>query len=150
MNYLIKRILGMVSVSIVCLPVISAYAQDDTGVLEEIIVTAQKRQQSLQDVPISVSVLSGAKLEEANIELGYRADMRDYGVGIQILKDLKLNRVRLLTNNPKKADSFVLYGYELQLVSQEPLVAPSNPHNAKYLETKREKMGHLLESEELR
>jgi outer membrane receptor protein involved in Fe transport len=68
MNYLIKRILGMVSVSIVCLPVISAYAQDDTGVLEEIIVTAQKRQQSLQDVPISVSVLSGAKLEEANIE----------------------------------------------------------------------------------
>jgi outer membrane receptor protein involved in Fe transport len=68
MNYLIKRIVGMVSVSIVCLPVISAYAQEDTGVLEEIIVTAQKRQQSLQDVPISVSVLSGAKLEEANIE----------------------------------------------------------------------------------
>ena len=68
MSHVIKRIAGMVLVSIVSLPFISAYAQEDTGILEEIVVTAQKRQQSLQDVPISVSVLTGDKIVEAGID----------------------------------------------------------------------------------
>ena len=67
MSHVIKRIAGMVLVSIVSLPFISAYAQEDTGILEEIVVTAQKRQQSLQDVPISVSVVTGDKIVEAGI-----------------------------------------------------------------------------------
>jgi 3,4-dihydroxy 2-butanone 4-phosphate synthase/GTP cyclohydrolase II len=70
--------------------------------------------------------------------------MREYGVGIQILKDLGLSQVRLLTNNPKKVDAFIYDGFALQVVDQVPIVAPTNPHNVKYLSTKREKMGHTL------
>jgi 3,4-dihydroxy 2-butanone 4-phosphate synthase/GTP cyclohydrolase II len=86
----------------------------------------------------------GLDTVEANQALGYKADMRDYGVGIQILKDLGLQKVRLLTNNPKKVDAFIYDGFDLQVLDQVPIVAPTNPHNARYLSTKRDKMGHKL------
>jgi 3,4-dihydroxy 2-butanone 4-phosphate synthase / GTP cyclohydrolase II len=86
----------------------------------------------------------GLDTVEANQALGFKADMRDYGVGIQILKDLGLRKVRLLTNNPKKIDAFIYDGFDLQVVDQVPIIAPTNPHNARYLSTKREKMGHKL------
>ena len=81
---------------------------------------------------------------EANLALGYQADVRDYGVGIQILKDLGLSRVRLLTNNPKKTDAFIYGGFDLQVVDQLPLTAPVHEFNSRYLHTKREKLGHRL------
>jgi 3,4-dihydroxy 2-butanone 4-phosphate synthase/GTP cyclohydrolase II len=86
----------------------------------------------------------GLDTVEANQALGYKADMRDYGVGIQILKDIGLRRVRLLTNNPKKVDAFIYDGFDLKVVDQVPIVAASNPHNARYLNTKRDKLGHKL------
>ncbi len=91
---------------------------------------------------------SGMDTVEANNILGYRADMRDYGVGIQILKDLGLTKVRLLTNNPKKMESFITYGYDLQVVDQIPLWVEPNEHSETYLRTKRDKMGHLLPPDE--
>ncbi len=81
---------------------------------------------------------------EANHKLGFKADMRDYGVGMQILKDLGLREVRLLTNNPKKTEAFNLRGYDLKVVDQVPIVSNVNPYNAAYLATKREKLGHRL------
>lgn len=86
----------------------------------------------------------GLDTVEANVALGYKADMRDYGIGIQILKDLGLRRVRLLTNNPKKTDAFIYGGFDLQVVDQVPILSPVNEHNVHYLNTKREKMGHQL------
>jgi len=86
----------------------------------------------------------GLDTVQANVALGYRADPRDYGIGLQILKDLGLSRVRLLTNNPKKTDAFVYYGYDLKVVDQVPIVAPAVAERRRYLETKRDKMGHLL------
>jgi len=86
----------------------------------------------------------GMDTVEANHALGFKADMRDYGVGLQILKDLGLNEVRLLTNNPKKTEAFNLRGFDLSVVDQVPIVPPVNEHNQRYLETKREKMGHQL------
>ncbi len=80
----------------------------------------------------------------ANLALGYRADLRDYGIGLQILKDLGLSRVRLLTNNPKKTDAFVYYGFELKVVDQVPIVAPDVAERRRYLDAKRDKLGHLL------
>ncbi len=79
---------------------------------------------------------------EANEKLGFGSDLRDYGMGAQILADLGLRRIRLLTNNPKKVIG--LEGYGLEIVEQLPLSLPANPHNAKYLETKRVRMGHTL------
>jgi 3,4-dihydroxy 2-butanone 4-phosphate synthase/GTP cyclohydrolase II len=70
--------------------------------------------------------------------------MRDYGVGIQLLKDLGLTKVRLLTNNPKKTDAFIYGGFDLQVVDQVRIAPAPNEHNARYLATKREKMGHQL------
>ena len=84
---------------------------------------------------------------EANLALGYKADVRDYGVGIQILKDLGISKVRLLTNNPKKTDAFVYGGFELEVVDQVPILPPINEHNAAYMATKRDKMGHELPEE---
>ena len=81
---------------------------------------------------------------EANQVLGYKADMRDYGVGIQLLKDLGLKKVRLLTNNPKKTDAFIYGGFDLKVVDQVPIMPPINKHNARYLATKRDKLGHKL------
>jgi len=86
----------------------------------------------------------GMDTVEANIALGHQADLRDYGVGIQILKDLGLSKVRLLTNNPKKTDAFIYGGFDLEVVDQVPIVGPVNQHNERYLRTKRDKMGHRL------
>ena len=86
----------------------------------------------------------GLDTVEANHALGHKADMRDYGVGLQIRKDLGLTRLRLLTNNPKKIEAFNLRGYDVQVVDQVPIVCDPNEHNEKYLETKRDKMGHRL------
>ena len=90
---------------------------------------------------------AGLDTVEANRALGHKADMRDYGVGIQILKDLSLNRIRLLTNNPKKCEAFNLRGFKLEVIDQVPILPPSNKHNVSYLATKRDKMGHHLPSE---
>ena len=86
----------------------------------------------------------GLDTVEANHALGFKADMRDYGIGLQILKDLGLREIRLLTNNPKKTEAFNLRGFDLKVVDQVPIVPPVNEHNQRYLETKREKMGHQL------
>jgi 3,4-dihydroxy 2-butanone 4-phosphate synthase/GTP cyclohydrolase II len=86
----------------------------------------------------------GLDTVEANHALGFKADMRDYGIGLQILKDLGLSSVRLLTNNPKKTEAFNLRGFDLRVVDQVPIVPPVNEYNQRYLETKREKMGHQL------
>jgi len=87
---------------------------------------------------------AGLDTVEANQRLGYKADMRDYMVGLQILKDLGLNRVRLLTNNPKKTDAFVYSGVDLSVIEQVPIVAPPHEYRNQYMETKKTKMGHLL------
>ncbi len=79
---------------------------------------------------------------EANQKLGYGMDLREYGLGAQILADLGLRTIRLLTNNPRKIVG--LEGYGLEIVEQVPIRTKPNPHNAGYLKTKREKMGHLL------
>ena len=76
--------------------------------------------------------------------------MRDYMVGLQILKDLGLTRVRLLTNNPKKTDAFVYAGVDLTVVAQVPIVAPPHACRAGYLAAKKDKMGHLLPEEVVR
>jgi 3,4-dihydroxy 2-butanone 4-phosphate synthase/GTP cyclohydrolase II len=89
----------------------------------------------------------GMDTVEANQALGFQADIRDYGVGIQILKDLGLTEIRLLTNNPKKTEAFNLRGFGLKVVDQVPIISASNPHNAAYLATKREKLGHQLPNE---
>ncbi|MFH1775582.1 MAG: bifunctional 3,4-dihydroxy-2-butanone-4-phosphate synthase/GTP cyclohydrolase II [Chloroflexota bacterium] len=85
----------------------------------------------------------GLDTVEANISLGFPADLRDYGIGAQILADLGLHEIRLLTNNPKKVVGLEAYG--LKVVETVPIVVPPNPHNRRYLKTKREKMGHLLD-----
>lgn len=79
---------------------------------------------------------------EANQKLGYDMDLREYGLGAQILADLGLKTIRLLTNNPRKVVG--LEGYGLEIVEQLPIKVKPNPHNARYLETKRRKLGHLL------
>ena len=89
----------------------------------------------------------GLDTVEANVALGFKADPRDYGVGIQLLKDLGLNKVRLLTNNPKKTDAFIYGGFDLEVVDQVPIVPPITEHNADYMATKRDKMGHQLPPE---
>ncbi|MEM8945633.1 MAG: 3,4-dihydroxy-2-butanone-4-phosphate synthase [Planctomycetota bacterium] len=90
---------------------------------------------------------SGLDTVEANVALGHKADSRDYGIGIQLLKDLGLTKVRLLTNNPKKTDAFIYGGFDLEVVDQVPIVPPIHEHNADYLATKRDKMGHELPAE---
>jgi len=85
----------------------------------------------------------GLDTVEANEALGFPADRRDYGIGMQILVDLGLKRIRLLTNNPQKRVG--LEGYGLEVVERIPIIAPPNPHNMRYLETKRDKLGHLLD-----
>jgi 3,4-dihydroxy 2-butanone 4-phosphate synthase / GTP cyclohydrolase II len=100
------------------------------GLIEKI------RAYSLQD--------EGLDTVQANTALGFRADPRDYGIGLQILKDLGLSQVRLLTNNPKKTDAFVYYGYDLKVVDQVPIVAPAVAERQRYMDAKRDKMGHLL------
>jgi 3,4-dihydroxy 2-butanone 4-phosphate synthase/GTP cyclohydrolase II len=84
----------------------------------------------------------GLDTVEANLALGYKADAREYGIGIQLLKDLGLRRVRLLTNNPKKTDAFIYGGFDLEVVDQVPILPPVHEFNERYLATKREKLGH--------
>ena len=86
----------------------------------------------------------GMDTVEANLALGYRADLRDYGIGLQILEDLGLHKVRLLTNNPKKVDAFVISGFGLEVVGQVPIIAHHEDHRTRYLSAKRDKMGHQL------
>jgi 3,4-dihydroxy 2-butanone 4-phosphate synthase/GTP cyclohydrolase II len=86
----------------------------------------------------------GLDTVEANLALGYRADQRDYGIGLQILQDLGLSKVRLLTNNPKKTDAFVIHGYGLEVVGQVPIIAPEEADRRHYLAAKRDKLGHWL------
>ncbi len=86
----------------------------------------------------------GLDTVEANLALGFKADTRDYGIGIQLLKDLGLTKVRLLTNNPKKTDAFIYGGFDLEVIDQVPILGPVNEHNARYIATKREKLGHHL------
>lgn len=84
----------------------------------------------------------GLDTVEANLALGFKADSRDYGVGIQLLKDLGLRQVRLLTNNPKKTDAFIYGGFDLEVIDQVPILPPVHEFNERYLATKREKLGH--------
>lgn len=87
----------------------------------------------------------GRDTVEANIELGFQADQRDYGVGAQILRDLGVTKIKLMSNNPKKRTGLI--GYGLEIVENVPLEIASNQHNKSYLETKRDKMGHSLKME---
>jgi 3,4-dihydroxy 2-butanone 4-phosphate synthase/GTP cyclohydrolase II len=84
----------------------------------------------------------GLDTVEANLKLGYAMDLREYGLGAQILCDLGLKTIRLLTNNPKKVVG--LQGYGLEIVEQVPIRVKPNPHNERYLQTKKKKLGHLL------
>jgi 3,4-dihydroxy 2-butanone 4-phosphate synthase/GTP cyclohydrolase II len=87
----------------------------------------------------------GMDTVEANQALGFKADLHDYGIGAQILVDLGLKNLRLLTNNPSKRAG--IDGYGLQVVERVPLEVPPNPENKKYLSTKRDKLGHMLTSD---
>ena len=88
----------------------------------------------------------GLDTVEANIALGFEADLRDYGIGAQILADLGLHKIRLLTNNPKKVIGLESYG--LQIVETVDLRTQPTPYNLEYLKTKQKKLGHLLEVDE--
>jgi 3,4-dihydroxy 2-butanone 4-phosphate synthase / GTP cyclohydrolase II len=98
-------------------------------------LTAKLKAYQLQD--------GGLDTVEANHRLGFKADLRDYMVGLQILKDLGLRHVRILTNNPKKTEAFEEW-VDLKVVEQVPIVAPPHEHRSRYMDVKRTKMGHLL------
>jgi len=88
----------------------------------------------------------GLDTVEANVRLGFEPDLRDYGIGAQIMADLGLRQVRLMTNNPRKV--VALEGYGLRIVERVPLVVPPRPENERYLHTKRVKLGHILDEED--
>jgi 3,4-dihydroxy 2-butanone 4-phosphate synthase/GTP cyclohydrolase II len=90
----------------------------------------------------------GLDTVEANLELGFAADAREWGIGNQILADLGLTTIRILTNNPKKISG--LEGYGLTVVEQVPIETPPNSENRRYLEAKRDKLGHRLHHQDLR
>jgi 3,4-dihydroxy 2-butanone 4-phosphate synthase/GTP cyclohydrolase II len=79
---------------------------------------------------------------EANLKLGFKGDERDYGIGAQIIRDLGIKKMRLMSNNPTKRTG--LMGYGLEIIENVPLEIASNKHNELYLQTKRDKMGHQL------
>jgi 3,4-dihydroxy 2-butanone 4-phosphate synthase / GTP cyclohydrolase II len=91
---------------------------------------------------------NGLDTVEANLELGFAPDMRDYGIGNQILSDLGLTTIRILTNNPKKITG--IEGYGLDVTEQVPIETEPNPQNARYLATKRDKLGHKLHHQDLK
>ncbi len=82
----------------------------------------------------------GLDTVDANLQLGFKMDERDYGVGAQILRDLGVSKIKLMTNNPRKRAGLI--GYGLEIVENIPIIIKANPHNEKYLQTKRDKMGH--------
>ncbi|MBA7655257.1 Riboflavin biosynthesis protein RibBA [subsurface metagenome] len=86
----------------------------------------------------------GLDTVEANLSLGFAPDLRDYGIGAQILAELGLHQIRLLTNNPKKVIGLEAYG--LEVVETVPILIPPNPYNRRYLETKQKKLGHRLQT----
>src|SRR5258705_3661979 len=88
----------------------------------------------------------GMDTVEANLHLGFQMDQRDYGLGAQMLRQLGITKLRLMTNNPKKRVGLI--GYGLEIVENIPIEADSNPHNEKYLQTKRDKMGHEIQGDE--
>jgi len=101
-----------------------------------------------------INKLKAYKLQEqgfdtvdANIQLGFKPDLRDYGIGAQILKDLGVRKMRLLTNNPRKIKG--LEGYGLEVVERVPLQMEANEDNARYLQTKQAKLGHMLNLDSL-
>ena len=85
----------------------------------------------------------GMDTVEANLALGFKMDHRDYGVGAQIIRELDISKIRLISNNPQKRIS--LKGYGLEIVEHVPIKVPPNKHNIHYLSTKRDKMGHDLD-----
>lgn len=85
---------------------------------------------------------NGRDTVEANIELGFKMDERDYGVGAQILREMKIRKMRLISNNPTKRAGLI--GYGLEVVENVGIEIPANPHNEKYLQTKKDKMGHTI------
>ena len=91
---------------------------------------------------------NGFDTVEANLELGFQPDMRDYGIGNQILADLGLSTIRILTNNPKKITG--IEGFGLEVVEQVPIETAPTPQNARYLATKRDKLGHKLHHQDLK
>ncbi len=84
----------------------------------------------------------GRDTVEANLELGFKMDERDYGVGAQILRNLGIKKMKLISNNPKKRAGLI--GYGLEIIDSIPIEIPANPHNIAYLQTKRDKMGHKI------
>ena len=96
------------------------------------------RAYSLQD--------AGADTVEANVQLGFKPDLRDYGLGAQVLYDIGVRKMRLMTNNPAKRAG--IEGYGLEIVGRQPLQIPSTTDSKRYLDTKRAKLGHLLAEED--
>jgi 3,4-dihydroxy 2-butanone 4-phosphate synthase/GTP cyclohydrolase II len=90
---------------------------------------------------------AGLDTVEANLSLGFDPDLRDYGIGAQILAELGLHNIRLLTNNPKKVIGLESYGLKVSEIV--PIICPPNPYNRRYLATKQKKMGHLLKVPDL-
>lgn len=84
---------------------------------------------------------------DANLKLGFPADLRDYGIGAQILKDLGIRKINLLTNNPRKIKG--LEGYGLEVVSRVPIQIAENKDNSSYLHTKQSKLGHMLKFDDI-
>jgi 3,4-dihydroxy 2-butanone 4-phosphate synthase/GTP cyclohydrolase II len=89
----------------------------------------------------------GADTVEANIELGFKPDLRDYGIGAQIMVDLGMKKIRFMTNNPAKVKG--IEGYGLEIVEWVPIRAQANSHNTRYLKTKKEKLGHIFSETDL-
>jgi 3,4-dihydroxy 2-butanone 4-phosphate synthase/GTP cyclohydrolase II len=88
----------------------------------------------------------GMDTVEANLHLGFQMDQRDYGIGAQILRHLGISKLKLISNNPKKRVGLI--GYGLEIVENIPIEVEANPHNEKYLQTKRDKLGHEILGEE--
>ena len=84
----------------------------------------------------------GADTVQANERLGFKPDLRDFGIGAQILRDLGLSTLRIMTNNPRKLVG--LEGYGLEIIQRVPLIADTTPENQAYLDAKRDKLGHLF------
>ena len=89
---------------------------------------------------------NGMDTVEANLHLGFQMDQRDYGVGAQILRHLGITKLRLISNNPRKRVGLI--GYGLEIVDNIPIMIKPNPHNEKYLQTKKDKLGHELPGDE--